>query len=159
MKNQIQTEKQRVPVGLGVFVVIFNRDFSKILLLKRNEEKRIIWNADWGNIGGVIESREHSLDAVIREAKEEAGLELEKNEVKLIEVKEMPNFSKAYHGIQFIYLTTIDESVPIKINNESDEFRWFSVDNLPDRMLDKPEFIKDIRNKAIEIFENKKNNY
>jgi hypothetical protein len=32
--------------GLGVFVCIFNRDFSKILLLKRNEEKRKTWDAD-----------------------------------------------------------------------------------------------------------------
>jgi ADP-ribose pyrophosphatase YjhB (NUDIX family) len=151
MKKQIENE--RVPVGLGVFIVIFNRNFSKILLLKRNEEKIIRWGADWWNIGGSIESREHSLDAGIREAREEAGLELEKNKVKLVEVKEMPNFSETYHGIHFAYATTIDESAPIKINSESDGHGWFSVDNLPDRMLDKPEFIKEIRDKAIEIFE------
>jgi len=152
MKNNIQNKDQRIPVGLGVFVVIFNRDFSKILLLKRNEEKRIRWNADWGNIGGSMESREHSLDAGIREAKEEIGLELDKNQIRLIEVIEKPNFSETYHGIHFAYATTIDESAPIKINPESDEFRWFEVDNLPEKMLDKPEFIKEVRDKAIKIF-------
>jgi len=147
-----KNKDQRIPVGLGVFVVIFNRDFSKILLLKRNEEKRKKWGADWGNVGGVIESREHSLDAGIREAREEAGLELEKNQLKLVNVKEMPNFSETYHGIHFAYAATIDESAPIKINGESDEFKWFDFGELPDSMLDRKEYILEIREKAKEIF-------
>jgi len=153
MKDRLQNDNERVPVGLGVFIVIFNKDFSKILLLKRNEEKRIRWNADWGNIGGRIESREHSLDAGIREAREEVGLELDKDKVKLIEVIEHPNFTETHHGIHFAYATSIDESAPIKINKESDEYGWFNVDNLPDRMLDEKGYIKEIRDKAIKIFE------
>lgn len=149
-KNQeIET---RVPVGLGVFIVIFNKDFSKILLLKRNEEKRKKWGADWGNVGGRIESREHSLDAGIREAREEIGMELEKDKLKIIEIKEMPNFSKTYHGIHFAYASWIDELTPITINSESDEFRWFEINNLPDSMLDKKEDIIKWREKAQELF-------
>ncbi len=141
----------RVPVGLGVSIIIFNRDFSKLLLFKRNEEKRKRWNADWGNVGGRIESREHSLDAGIREAKEEAGLALDKNKVKLIEIREMPNFTKTHHGIHFAYATIIDENAPIKINEESEEFRWFEVNNLPDSMLDPHEFLLKVREEAKKI--------
>ena len=47
--------------GLGVFCMIFNKDFSKILLVKRNEEKRKKYGADWGNIGGRIEFDKSTL--------------------------------------------------------------------------------------------------
>jgi 8-oxo-dGTP pyrophosphatase MutT (NUDIX family) len=157
MKNEEQNQKEildkdnRVPVGLGVSIIIFNRDFSKILLFKRNEEKRKRWGKDWGNVGGRIESREHSLDAGIREANEEAGLELEKDKVTLIDVREMPNFTKTHHGIHFAYAAVIDESTPITINDESEEFRWFDFNSLPDSMLDPREFMLQVREKAKQI--------
>ena len=149
MKNEILDKDNRVPVGLGVSIIIFNRDFSKILLFKRNEEKRKKWGKDWGNVGGRIESREHSLDAGIREANEEAGLVLDKNKVKLMDVREMPNFTETHHGIHFAYATSIDESTPIIINEESDEYNWFQFDKLPDSMLDSKEFMLHVRKKAM----------
>lgn len=83
--------------GLGVFICVFNRDFSKILLLKRNEEKRKKWGADWGNIGGKIELGETSLKACLREVKEEAGLDLDSQFLKLLFVKESPDFLEEIH--------------------------------------------------------------
>ena len=126
-------------VGLGVFVCIFNRDFSKIMLLKRNKEKREQWDLDWGNVGGRMEFRETSEDACLRETKEEIGLDLDKSKLKLIYVKETPNFLKNVHAVHFIYAITIDESAPIHLNSESEEYKWFDLKNLPDRMLDKKE--------------------
>lgn len=134
--------------GLGVFVCIFNRDFSKILLLKRNEEKRKKHGADWGNIGGKIELGEMSKDACLREAKEEAGLEINPNNLKFIEVLEKPELYPDWHGVQFIYSTNIDETCNLCVNNESDECKWFPVNNLPDKMLDSKEFILEILKKA-----------
>jgi 8-oxo-dGTP diphosphatase len=127
--------------GLGVFCMIFNKDFSKILLVKRNEEKRKKFGADWGNVGGRIEFGETSVQAAIRETKEEIGLNLKK--LKLIEIKEQPNYHPTVHGIQFIYVASIDEKEKITINGESDEYRWFSLKSLPDSMLDSK---KDILN-------------
>jgi 8-oxo-dGTP pyrophosphatase MutT (NUDIX family) len=144
--------RDRVPVGLGVFILVFNKDFSKILLLKRNKEKIKARGAVWGNIGGRIESREHSLDAGIREANEEAGLLLDKNNVKLIEIKELPNFSKTHHGISFAYAASIEESTPITINEESEEFKWFKLNNLPNSMFDSKEKIIKWAEKAKQIF-------
>ena len=68
--------------GLGVVICIFNRDFSKILLLKRNEEKRNKNKADWGNVGGKVGLGEKLVNACIRETKEEIGVTL--NPEKLI---------------------------------------------------------------------------
>ena len=150
MNQQIQNENVRV--GLGVFVIIFNPDFSKVLFLKRNEEKRKRWNATWGNVGGKLEKREYSLDGILREAREEIGIDLDKSKIKFIHAKEDPNFTDSVHAVHFIYATTLDESTSIKINSESDEYKWFSINNLPDSMLDKPAFIMEIREKAMEIF-------
>ena len=55
--------------GLGVIVCIFNRDFSKMLLLKRNKEKRKLNKADWGNAGGRVELGERLVNACVRETK------------------------------------------------------------------------------------------
>lgn len=151
MKKQVQNEE--VKVGMGVFIVLFNRDFSKILLLKRNEEKRKRWGKDWGNIGGRLEVREYSADAAIREAKEEACLNLKKENLRLIEVKEMPNFTRTHHGIHFAYAGIIDENTPIRINSESDEYNWFNIAELPESMLDKEEDIIRWRKEAVSLFE------
>jgi len=138
--------------SLGVFVCIFNRDFSKILLLKRNEQKRKKSGREWGNIGGMIEFGELARDACLREAREEIGLELEPEKLKLIKVREMPQFSEIFHAVQFVYATIIDENEKIEINEESDEFKWISLDDLPDKMLDKKQDILDIAEKAKKIW-------
>lgn len=125
--------------GLGVFVCIFNKDFSKILLLKRNEEKRKKHGADWGNIGGKMEFGELSKDACLREAREEIGIEIDPEKLKLIEVKEKPDHYPGWHSIYFVYSIVIDETCPVCVNEESDECKWFPIDNLPESMLDSKE--------------------
>jgi ADP-ribose pyrophosphatase YjhB (NUDIX family) len=133
MKNKI--------FGLGVFICLFNQNFEKILLLKRNKEKRIKSGIDWGNIGGRIEHGEVSIDACIRETKEEIGIDLEKSKIKFIEIKESPNFTEEIHALHFIYATSLNEKSKININEESDEYQWFHFSKLPENMFDKKEDI------------------
>jgi len=107
-------EKNRF--DLGVFVCVFNKDFSKILMLKRNAEKRRQGKADWGNVGGKIEFDETSAEACIREAKEETGLKLKRSDLTLIDVKETPHFLPHIHAIHFVYATSIKENSKIMLN-------------------------------------------
>jgi len=134
---------------------IFNKDFSKILLLKRNKEKREKNKADWGHVGGRVEFGEKLIDACIREAREEIGVNLNPERLKLLDIKETPYLSDIFHAIHFVYTTTLDENQEIKLNfdcnNESDEFRWFSLENLPEKMLDTKEDVLEIANKARRI--------
>ena len=139
--------------GLGVVICIFNRDFSKIFLLKRNEEKRDRNKADWGNVGGKVELGEKLIDACVREASEEIGVKLNPEKIKLLEIVEQPHITEVYHALHFIYASILDEKEKFCINDESDECNWFDLNKLPDKMLDSKEDIKRFSVLAKKVFE------
>lgn len=122
--------------GLGVFLYVFNQNLSKVLLLKLNETKRNKFNATWGNVGGKMNFGEMSLETCVRETEEEIGIRFNPEDLKLLYVKEMPDFYKNIHGIQFVYGTSIDEQMPITISKELESYQWFSLTDLPERTLD-----------------------
>ncbi|MEK6913254.1 MAG: NUDIX hydrolase [Nanoarchaeota archaeon] len=127
--------------GLGVIVCIFNRDFSKIFLLKRNKVKRDLNKADWGNPGGRVEWGEKLVEACVREVKEESGIDLDSKQLKLLEIKEITEnpIAPAVHFLQFIYAARIDPIDEIILNEESEEYGWFNLRELPNRTLDSKE--------------------
>jgi len=133
--------------GLGVIVCVFNKDFSRILLLKRNKEKRNINKADWGNVGGRVEWGEKLDEACIREAKEEIGINLNIKRLKIIEIKETTQnpIAPEVHFLHFVYATTIDENEKLTLNfncnGESDCYEWFDLNELPDKTLDSKEHL------------------
>ncbi len=139
--------------GIGTFVCFFNKDYTKIMLLYRNAEKRAKWNADWGNVGGVVEFGETSIQGVLREVFEEVGLKFKPEDLKLTAIKETLNFMPHLQAIHIIYSIAIEENTPIKLNahtkmSESESYQWFDVDNLPKRTLDPKEDIIKWRNIA-----------
>ena len=129
--------KEKNRVGLGVFVCVFNKDLSKIMLIRRNTEKRKKWKADWGNVGGRIEFGETSVDACIREVREETGLKLKRSNLTLIHIKETPYLLPYLHAVHFVYVTSINENSKIVLNAESESYKWFKIGALPQKTLDK----------------------
>ena len=148
-----ENEESENRFGMGTFVCVFNKDYTKIMLLYRNAEKRAKWGADWGNVGGVVEFGETSMQGAIREVFEETGLKLKPENLKLIAIRETLNFMPHLQAIHIVYSTAINENTPIKLNAhaktlESESYKWFDVDNLPERMLDPKEDIIKWRNIA-----------
>lgn len=127
--------------GLGVVVCIFNNDFSKILLIKRNKEKRERNKADWGNPGGRVEWGEKLVEACVREVKEETGINLDQKQLKILYIKEITKnpIASDVHFLQFIYAAKIEENKEISLNEESEEYGWFDLTNLPEKTLDSKE--------------------
>ena len=140
--------------GLGVIIYVFNKDFSKILLLKRNKAKRDLNKADWGNLGGRVEWGEKLAEACVREVKEESGIDLDPKQLKLLNIKEITEnpIAPTIHFLQFIYATKIDQIEEITLDEESEEYGWFNLKELPDKTLDKKEEIIEIANKSKRLF-------
>ncbi len=139
--------------GLGVFACFFNEDYTKIMLLYRNAEKRARNGADWGNVGGVVEYGETSLQGALREIYEEVGLSLSPSDLKLISVKETLNFMPHLQAVHFVYSTSISENTPILLNAhattlESEAYKWFSLDDLPDKTIDSKDELRRWRDLA-----------
>ena len=138
----------------GAFVCIFNRNFSKILLLSRNWEKKQtegkLWEgkARWGNIGGSVEAGETPLQACIREADEEIGVKLNFKDLVQVYVKERPAPEQRPYVVHF-YAAAIDEDTNIVLNDESYAYKWFDIENLPNETLDDKEDILKWRNLAM----------
>jgi len=146
-KREIGKEKYN-GFSLSAFTFVFNKDFSKILLIKRNEEKRKKWGFDWGIIGGKVEIGELSNEAVIREIKEEIGIEVNSSQLKFLWFEERP--SKVHtSAVHFFYTAVIDENSDIKINEESDEYSWYEIKNVPTSMIETPDKIRNAINLAI----------
>lgn len=125
--------------GLGVFLYLFNKDISKVLLLRLNEIKRNKFDATWGNVGGKINHGETSLEACIREAEEEIGVRFSSADLRLLYVKEMPRFFKGIHAVQFVYGTSLEEQRLITPSREVEGYQWFKLDDLPNETLDPEE--------------------
>ena len=120
---------------------IFNNDFSRIFLLKRNKEKRDLNKANWGNPGGRVEWGEKLVEACVREVKEESGIDLDLKQLKLLNIKEITenSIAPAVHFLQFIYATKIDQIEEIILNEESEDYGWFDLKELPNKTLDSKE--------------------
>jgi 8-oxo-dGTP pyrophosphatase MutT (NUDIX family) len=145
--------EERNKIWHGAFVCIFNKSFSKILLLNRNWKKKKregkTWEskAMWGNIGGSMEAGETPQQACVREAWEEIGVRLNLKDLVQVYVKKRP-VSEPKPYIVCFYATTIDEGTKISLNDESYKFRWFNIEKLPKETLDKKEDILKWRNLA-----------
>ena len=140
--------------SLATFVYIFNKDLNKILLIKRNKEKREKWGFDWGIVGGKVEIGEYSFEAAIREVYEETKIKLSKDDLQLVGYQERPSRIHT-PAVHFFYFAVISEGSKVIINGESDEFGWFNVENLPDRFIEKPEKVLSILSEAKKMPNNK----
>ena len=97
----------------GSAVAILDDD-SNMLLLLRSEKSR--WMPKkWGLPGGKIESGETAEEAVIRETKEEASLNIQ----NLTYLKDLSNKS-----VDLFYTTSYDGNV--QIDFEHDDYEWVS---------------------------------
>jgi 8-oxo-dGTP diphosphatase len=84
----------RAGVGHGLLLVpaagaCVRDEEGRILLLRRSDGENL-----WGFPGGAIEPNERAADAVVREVREEIGLQVEP--VELIGVYSAPEFAFAY---------------------------------------------------------------
>ena len=115
--------------GAGMFV--FNEK-NEVLMQLRTD-----YNA-WGFIGGSMELGESFEETAIRELKEETNLDVD--ELELLTVLSGKDTYRVYpNGDQLYDITAVFKVKKyhgeLKVNDdESKEFRWFPIDNLPENL-------------------------
>lgn len=127
----------------------------RVALLAFHNNKILLQKADgddyYSLIGGRVHLLENSNQAIIREVKEETGIELNLNDIKLIKVVE--NFFK-YDNIDFHELLFVYKSDSIELYKK-DNFKtldkdnvinkWYNIRNISNMDI-RPEFIKNCYN-------------
>lgn len=111
-----------------VALILLNNK-GEILLQKRASSKEIEPNK-WAWHGGHVIAGESCIDAIIRETKEELGITLSENQIKLlVELKrdKFPNrqFTTAYYSIRNLKINDFNIQ-----KEELSEVRWFSFTEL-----------------------------
>lgn len=116
---------------IGVFAAIFDNK-NRILFCHRNDYD--LWNLP----GGALEKSEAPWEGVVREVKEETGLDVEVERLAGIYSKPRENDIV----LQFVCNVIGGE---ITLNNEADKIKYFAYDDIPAKVAQKQvERLKDI---------------
>lgn len=106
--------------------VLVLRD-NKILLVKR--AKHLLEGGKWASVGGFVDRDETILQAAEREILEESGWKVK--DLTYLRVKDSPDRPhEDRQNIAFTLFCFADQEVGEK-DNESDEVKWFDLNDLP----------------------------
>jgi 8-oxo-dGTP diphosphatase len=130
-------KKNRFQLVPGV-ALILKKD-NQILLHKRKNTGYA--DDQWAYFGGGVDGNETIRQAAIREAKEEAGIIIQEEDIDVVHVKHAKHKAKSTYPEEYLifYLeATIWNGTPQIMEPEKcDEIKWFDLDNLPENLLSK----------------------
>ena len=100
---------------------------GRVLLGLRSPHKKA-WPDHWDSIGGKVEAGESSEQAMIREVKEEIGVEV-RDFAQLDEIAE-PRPDLYGRSVSVIYAVTTWADEPHNASDEHSRIEWFSAEQL-----------------------------
>jgi len=111
---------------------------NEILILQRANYLKN-FRGQWGFVGGSVDKKDNSnKDAIIRETKEETGIELNDNEkknMKALEVHEHlggPDDEIVVSDTEY-WIIRLDEKYDIKISKEHQRYKWVNEETFKDK--------------------------
>ena len=111
------------PVAVHLLLV---RD-GKILMLRRfNTGYR---DGNYSVVAGHIDGREELKTAMIREAREEAGIRISSEDLTVVGVMHLLEDDE--YVSFFLHASTYSGEIVNMEPNKCDDLRWFDIDNLP----------------------------
>lgn len=101
-------------------VIVFNNN-EEVLLARRMYDPN---KGEWSVPGGHVEKNESTIDAAIREIKEECNISLSKN-LKVLKYVILPDKEITFFTVKY----TGKESV--SAGSDVSEVKWFKLDDIP----------------------------
>ena len=119
-------------IGVDIFLERNNRELGKceILLLKRKGTG--YYDGYYDLPGGHLEANEDIFDGMIREAKEEIGITIKREDMEILHIYH--RYKKGM--LKFVFKTDKYNGIPI--NNEMDKCEkivWIDFENLPENIV------------------------
>jgi 8-oxo-dGTP diphosphatase len=102
-------------------------DEGRILLARRAGDPE---RGKWDLPGGFLEEGEHPLDALVRELREETGLEVEPVELAAIEIDRYGDGDEAPATLNLYWTARVVSGEPVPADDVS-ELRWVAPEELP----------------------------
>ena|SRR3989344_1106282 len=121
---------------------------NKVLLQRRFNTG--YQDGKYSMVAGHVDKRETFTEAIIRETKEEAGIELKSENLKVAHVMHRNSGTEENNERVDVFFTADkwEGNIENKEPNKCDDLSWFDLDNLPDNIIP---YIK----RAIDCIKNK----
>lgn len=98
---------------------------EKYLLLLRSDHPRLPNDPDLP--GGTVEDDESTLDAMVREVKEEVNVDVDGGAAELL----CSSMDYSSHGVEYaLYLCTVGHQPEVTISWEHDSYKWVTKDEM-----------------------------
>ena len=111
-------------------VYLFLRKHNEVLLLKRAGSG--YQDGNYSVLAGHLDGNELASTAMCREAKEEAGITVKSNGLRLVHISHRLNGSAEQERIDIFFEAWKWQGEIINAEpNKCDELKWFPIDNLP----------------------------
>lgn len=120
-------ERERYRIPVAVFMILI-RD-SELLMIQRATTGWM--DGFWSLPAGSLDPNEDVLSAVIRETKEEVGVDINKENARLVNVMHTNVEGKDWLNLIFMTKEWVSEPKVCEPNKHS-EVRWVDIYNLPE---------------------------
>ena len=118
---------------------------GKIIVIRRRNEP---FKGYYALPGGIVEYGETVEEAVLREVKEETGLDVKIH--KLVGVYSDPNRDPRGHFVSICFIT-LPVGGELKAGSDAKDIALFSLDNIPKLAFDHNKMIEDAKKYLIEL--------
>ena len=141
--NEIETREECHKKGLwhkAVVIFIISEDNNRVLLQQRSATKKL-WPNLWDiTAGGHVLSGEFGYQTVIRETKEEIGVDIDKNDLEFIGCSTSENISgdiiNKHFNEYYIVHKDIDVNDIVLQEEEVQDIKWFDKEEIINRIND-----------------------
>jgi len=120
----------------AVFLVFRKED--KILLSQRFNTGHE--DGNYSMVSGHVDEGESFLDAAIREGSEEAGIEIEKQDLSLAYILHVTKPDKVYIDT-FLFVNKYKGELKNMEANKCSDLSWFDIKNLPQNTIEYVKFV------------------